>query len=402
MRVLWVNPSFLDYRVPVYQELFEMLGGELTIVYSKRRTPDRVIKKIESVMGDKAIGMTGEKRFFLGKRSTDMANRYLSLPYQPGLLSTIMKIPADAIIAEGFFQWAPAALLKSLWQKTPFLIAYERTHHTERNCPRWRESYRRWVIKHTDAVLCSGQQCVRYTESLGMPADRMTMGHMAADTDSLQQQVNAITPEEREAVRQKYNVKGVAFLYIGRLNDRKGVVPLIDAWAKFEKLNPGMATLLMTGMGDRKEYIERVIAGQGLSGVRLLGQIDYDQLAPVYGVADAFVFPTLEDNWALVVPESMACGLPIMCSQYTGCCTELIRPGENGWIFDPLNQDDILFFLDKCLKAQKQLKQMGQASREIIKNYTPHHAAQSIIDGCQIAIAHRKRSMLPSMTTRLV
>ena len=43
MRVLWVNPSFLDYRVPLYQELNKRLKGDFHLLYSKNRIPERVI-----------------------------------------------------------------------------------------------------------------------------------------------------------------------------------------------------------------------------------------------------------------------------------------------------------------------------------------------------------------------
>lgn len=45
-RILWVNPSFLDYRIPLYQELDRKLNHNFYLVYSKYRIPERCEKKI--------------------------------------------------------------------------------------------------------------------------------------------------------------------------------------------------------------------------------------------------------------------------------------------------------------------------------------------------------------------
>lgn len=60
MRILWVNPSFLDYRVPVYKKLFDMTNGNFFLIYSKKRVPERVIEKIDDALGSNAIGMSNE------------------------------------------------------------------------------------------------------------------------------------------------------------------------------------------------------------------------------------------------------------------------------------------------------------------------------------------------------
>ena len=54
-----------------------------------------------------------------------------------------------------------------------------------------------------------------------------------------------------------------------------------------------------------------------------------------YAASDLLVFPSLGDNWGLVVSEAFACGLPALCSSLSGCSDDLLRPEENGWTFDP-------------------------------------------------------------------
>ena len=81
-----------------------------------------------------------------------------------------------------------------------------------------------------------------------------------------------------------------------------------------------------------------------------------------------------------VVPEAMACGKPIGCSIYNGGTCELVKDGENGYSFDPYNQESILEALDKFHHAD--LENMGRTSKEIEDQYTPDKAAQRIYNTC--------------------
>jgi glycosyltransferase involved in cell wall biosynthesis len=120
--------------------------------------------------------------------------------------------------------------------------------------------------------------------------------------------------------------------------------------------------------------------------IMFAGSIDYDTIANYYAAADVFIMPTLEDNWSLVVPEAMACGLPILCSRYNGCYPELIEPGGNGWVFDPLDVNDTFNALHRCVTNRDRLKKMGQRSREIVAKYSPENAAKAILDACRLAL----------------
>ena len=192
------------------------------------------------------------------------------------------------IVAEGFFQWTPAALIKSLTQNVPLAIAYERTCHTERNCPGWRTAFRKWMLRRVDALLCSGTQCSEYVQTMGMPASRIVCGHMCADADGLRRQVDAIGPGVRAALRERLRAAAVVFLYAGRLIELKGVRQLLENWSIFERIHPGGGTLLILGDGPLRPELERMAREKNLRGVRFLGQIDYDDIAPYYAAADLF------------------------------------------------------------------------------------------------------------------
>jgi len=391
MRVLWINPGFSHYRIPVYAKLRGLLCGCFKLLYSKARCQDSVVRKVESVLGSDAVSLEGERVLEIGNGKISFADKGYRFCYQPGLLRTALSIPADVVIADGFFQWTPVAVVKKLVQRTPFVMCYERTAHTERNAQWYRTAYRKFVMRWIDAMCCNGRLCGEYVRSLGYPANRITYGHMVADVGGLQQSVSSASEAEISAVVTRHGLKGVVFLYVGRLIPLKGIKELLRAWKVFAS-GPSQdeATLFLVGDGPQRSELEEYCEQNGLRNVRFVGLIDYDKLGPFYKAADVFIMPTLEDNWSLVVPEAMACGLPILCSKYNGCWPELIRPEENGWIFDPYDSVDLAEKLWRCIALKERLPQMGETSRTIVQQYTPEQAAQSILHACELALNNRK------------
>lgn len=85
------------------------------------------------MLASDAISIEGERVLQIGNDKTSFANKGYKFCYQPGLLRAALSVPADVIIAEDFFQWTPAAVIRKLVQRTPLIITYERTADTERN-----------------------------------------------------------------------------------------------------------------------------------------------------------------------------------------------------------------------------------------------------------------------------
>jgi len=386
MKIAWVTRSFLDYRVPVHEELNRLVDGNLTVVYSADVVPQRVRSKASVALGSEAVALTGEFRL-TGKKVDRCltANRGVRIPYQRGLVKMLSKLKPDVLVSDGFFQWTYSALLLRALRKIPHIMCYERTAHTERNAQWYRTAYRKFVMRWIDAICCAGMLCGEYVQSLGYPKEKITYGHITADLAGLQNGFDKVSDDELLELKKRHNLRGTVFLYVGSLIPRKGVMELLDAWKSLEAgISCEEATLLLVGDGQQRDKLEQYVKESQLKSVRFAGFVGYDNLPVYYRVADAFVIATLEDNWSLVVPEAMSCGLPILSSKYNGCCLELVRPG-NGFIFDPHDKTELVSTLNKCLSKHGSLVEMGQKSRQIVSNYTAKHAARAILDACKIA-----------------
>ena len=387
MKVVWVARSFLDYRVPVYKEFSMRVGGELTVVYNADYVPERCCAKVEQTLGCRARGLRGELAFRFGARD-GFANKGVRIPLQRGLVRAILDEEPDVLISEGFFQWTYAALWLRATRGIPHVMCYERTIHTERNAQWYRTAYRKWAMRWIDVICCNGRLSGEYTQSLGFPQDRIIYGNMVADVQKFADEARLVTRQQIEKVRSALRVSGTLFVYVGQLIPRKGMLQFLKAWrALCQDVDQAECALLLIGDGVQKAECQAYCGSEGIGNVRFKGAVNYDCLPGYYRCADVFVIPTLEDNWALVVPEAMACGLPIMCSKYNGCWPEFVQPA-NGWVFDPLDVQDTIRVLRECLDHRSVLADMGKASKAIVNNYTAKQTADAILRGCRLAMRH--------------
>lgn len=388
MKVLWVNPWFGNYRLPVYEEMNRLLGGNFHLIAGTVEMDKSLLERLPRALGKNCHVMWSHRVLVLGKNKSNMANATIRVPYVRGLYRTIRRVRPDLVIADGFFQWTPITLLYCLTHRVPLVIDYERTEHVERHSPRWRTLYRRLVDRFVAGYVINGSLTRRYlTHVLRVAGNKpMVEGAMAADAYGLEQRAAAVPTDEAKALRRSLCPdEGRLYLFVGQMVKRKGVNELLTAWGEHSRRYPA-DRLVMIGTGVLERAVEQVASY--VPSVLPQGAVPYARMHLYYRVADVFVMPTLEDNWSLVVPEAMACGLPVLCSIYNGCYPELIKEGVNGFTFDPLNHAQTVQALERIRTCD--LQAMGRASREIQRDFTPDKAARRIVECCQKVMEKRK------------
>lgn len=375
MKVLYCNPSFWDYRLPFYNRLNELFKGEFYVIYSPKRYCGResLLDKIRTVLKKNALPYENEPMFDVHTRSFNhFTEGHQQIPLPLGLLKKIHKIKPNVLITEGFFQWTPLVVLYGSIFRIPVFIGYERTLHTERNSGKirkWHRQFTNWFIK---GYLVNGSETKKYLLSIGIKESKIHIGGMSADSEGLRKGIMSLTIEEKQKMLSIYKKKdGIIFLFCGALIERKGVEPLLKVWKKYTQLFPN-DTLLIVGGGEMESKLRSEFGS--IPTIFIEGRKEYSEIYKYYAIADVFILPTIEDNWSLVIPEAMSCGLPVATSIYNGCHPELIHEGENGITFDTLNEKSIIQALD--FFHGRDLKAMGEKSIEIEKLFDTEHCAQ--------------------------
>jgi glycosyltransferase involved in cell wall biosynthesis len=383
MRITWVTRALPHYRVCVLRELDSIVGGTVTVIYNKDLVRPRDQTDLAMVLGHRAMGTSGE--VFIGSEG-EFANEGWMVPWRPGMFRLIRDTRPDVLIGDGFFKWTAMTLAYRALRGTPLVVCYEKTLHTERRAQWWRRVYRRACLNWIDAFCCSGSLCSEYLESLGVSASRITTGHMTVDVEALAEEAMRSRDTLRAQTRATLGVKGVVVLYVGRLVRLKNLQSLLEAWKSVDETK---GTLVLIGDGAERDQLKEAALAAKLKNVIFAGHRDPEEMPRYYAAADVFAIPTLEDNWSLVVPEAMSCGLPIICSMYNGCWPELVIEGRNGWVIDPLQAGEMSRRLAWCLGNPAALPRMGAESLSIVRGYSPKQAAGGIARACAIAVERR-------------
>jgi len=121
------------------------------------------------------------------------------------------------------------------------------------------------------------------------------------------------------------------FLYIGRLSQEKNLELLISVFNKLPEFN---LTIIGTGPSELS------LIKSANNNIKFLGRIENTRLPMFYLNHDYFILPSLKEPWGLVVDEAIYFEMPVIISERCGAC-ELIRDGINGFVFNPLNEDEL-------------------------------------------------------------
>ncbi len=144
-----------------------------------------------------------------------------------------------------------------------------------------------------------------------------------------------------ERVRAACGLEQPYVLYVGQIHmPNKNLVRLVEAFAAARpRLRSGTALVLagreVTGGDEVREAIRRARVEEA---VRWIGYVPDDLLPALYGAADVFCYPSLQEGFGLPVLEAMACGTPVVTSATTALL-EVAR--DAALLVDPLDVEEL-------------------------------------------------------------
>lgn len=119
---------------------------------------------------------------------------------------------------------------------------------------------------------------------------------------------------------------------VGRLSDQKDPTTFVHSAAGVCAEVP-KARFVMVGHGPLRGPVERLIADLGLRDRFLLTGVRTD-IPAILRAFDVFLLTSLWEGMPLVIPQAMACRVPVVASTADGN-RELIRDGHNGLLVPP-------------------------------------------------------------------
>ncbi len=326
------------YRVPVYRALARAF--RLTLCYAggedNRAAWDGCPGEVGAAEVRRSWGVV-VRRDRRGADRSVYQEHYTGLT--PGYFADLWRSRPDAVVTNEMGFRTLCALAYGALRRVPVWVVWEGTPHTDRAPGLARRLVRRVVAPWAPRWIALGAEPAAYLEGLGVPRARILRLQNAVDESLF---AAPVAPRFARAELPP----GPVLLYAGRLVGLKGVDLLIDAAAALRDEGRRF-TLLVVGRGPQEAALRRRAAARALDGVvRFHPEVPPGAMPAVYRSADLLVFPTLYDQWGLVVNEALWSGLPVLASCYAGAASELLPPAQ---VFDPLADGALLGALRRAL-----------------------------------------------------
>ncbi|MDQ0643070.1 glycosyltransferase [Microbacterium murale] len=150
-------------------------------------------------------------------------------------------------------------------------------------------------------------------------------------------------------------------IFVGRLTAEKQIEVILQAMTK---LDPALeATFDIVGGGDQRKNLERLAVELGLAGrVTFHGRTTDEELRALLSRASLFVIASIAELQSIATMEAMASALPIVAADAVAL-PHLVHDGENGYLFEPGNAEELAARLTDVLTAEPaEYERMQQAS----------------------------------------
>jgi glycosyltransferase involved in cell wall biosynthesis len=374
-KVVYILSHPIQYFSPLLKEMSGVLDVEV-YYYS-----DISIKGgVDKGFGKKVIWDTplleGYKSTFLRNRRAGrgLNNKFLDV-WNPGVWNLVRNTKAKVIIVNDWTYSSTWLLFfiarltgKKVWVRADNPVSQE-----------YKKSKKIIALKKLvlqnflfrfliDKCLYCGKQSKAYFKFYGVPERSLVATPHAVHNDYFQA-TSVHDKSELNKIKAKYAIppEKKVILFVGKYISEKRPLDLLEAFAK---LSSTEYSLVMVGEGPMRLEIERRIAELKLQNVYLTGFINQLEIPLYYSIADVFVLSSGSETWGLAVNEAMNFAKPVIVSDACGCNEDLVVQGENGFVYETGNTEQLAGYLKKILEDDTFRAKAGQKSLEIIKSYS--------------------------------
>ena len=178
--------------------------------------------------------------------------------------------------------------------------------------------------------------------------------------------------EKREDIERKLEDY---FVYIGRLDDIKGINFLVETWKNIDK----NINLYIIGTGPEEEKLKHTISENKLSNVKLLGFMKREDAFKVIEKSRAIIIPSkCYEGFPMTIVESFSLGVPVIGSKL-GNIESIVDDERNGLVFTKNNKESLKEVIDKVFYDRVLNVSLGNNAYKIFKEkYTDEENYKSI------------------------
>lgn len=214
-------------------------------------------------------------------------------------------------------------------------------------------------------IFCKTQMSKEFIEKKGLTNTVVTgVGLDVAKFDA----EKSILPETQDLIDRMRGKRNL--LYVGSIIPRKNTELIVRTFVKLkENIQNSDLQLVLIGKGN-SEYVQKcteLIPDNLKDAVVWCTFIKNAQLQYVYKKAYAFLLPSVQEIFGMVLLEAMYFGLPVVSSHSAGAGT-LIQNNRNGLIVEQFSTSAWKAAIEKLLEDEKFARNLGNEAQKTIKN----------------------------------
>lgn len=360
LKIAYVVPIIAPYAIPRYQELAKNKDIEVHIIVERQTNSERQGWNYENVEG-----------CYTHQLNTKVASKYNIQNKKHGykidktryfsfeLKSKIREIKPDIVLVcnstQIMFLYGP--------RDYKLGVVVEDTLRAAEGRNKINSIFKRIMLKHADFYIPFSEDAIEFL-AYNRIKEPLIRSYWSMDKEFF----NNLTEEEKKIKKSKYGMKEKHnYILTANLIPRKGILQFISAWSKMNDDFLKNSELYILGDGPLKNEILEFVEINSINNVHLVGNVSYQEVSYYLQCGDIFVLPTLEDLCSLSVLEAMASGLPVLTTIYNGA-RQFVKEGQNGYIFNPLDEKSIIETLEKINKAN--LQYLSQKSLQYVEEYS--------------------------------
>jgi glycosyltransferase involved in cell wall biosynthesis len=277
----------------------------------------------------------------------------------------------------------PITYLVSRLKQKPFILWTGVWMRLQTPAHRLMFPFTRYIYQHADAIVVYGEHVKRYLISEGVNSEQVFVAPHAVDNHFYNR---VVPPAEQSALRENLGIQQnqKIILYLGRLEESKGLTYLIQAFSQLKDPN---ILLIFAGEGSLRQQLENEINVLGIQNrVCFAGYVSTNQSVIYYSLAWVFVLPSItlptgKEPWGLVVNEAFNQGVPVIATDAVGAASGgLLQDGVNGFVVPEKNSSALFEALTRITENTELRCQMSEKARQIISDWDYEH---NVVGYCQ-------------------
>jgi glycosyltransferase involved in cell wall biosynthesis len=241
---------------------------------------------------------------------------------------------------------------------------------------------RRFMLRRAQYVVAISAEIQAQLLTQGVAPARIARIPNAVDTEKFR----AVGPAQKLQLRGRLGLPAdkTVCVFAGRLSRAKGLPMLIEAWPALVQRHPRLH-LVIVGSGklsfdDCEASLREFVGTHHLQdSVNFAGESPrvYEYLQ----AADVFIFPTEYEGFSLALVEALSSAIVAVVTS-VGAAPDLIRHGQNGFLFAPKDPQAMLAVLEEALAQAPRWPAIAAAARDSVAPFDLNVVADRYSELC--------------------